>query len=435
MKVKFVINGNSFFYGRMMASYQPLHTFDSMTVDTAVNSLASIQLSQMPRIFLDPTTSQGGEMTLPFLWHFDYVSLVNGDIASLGRFLISELVPLKHTTGGMSINHRVSVSMFAWMEDVQLEAPTATNPSFIIPQSTGISPVSQYLVPRGASTTVLVDAEDTVNKLSLKKDQKVSTDPAIVGLGSVDETNIVSIASTESLLSGFVWPQVNQAESLLYNIRVTPAHFNKSFAGGIARLHFAACCGAVLPFKYWNGTFKIRLQIVASAFHRGRLAIVYDPVKTSLVREDNAAYTQIVDIATCRDVTFSVGPNQDRTMLTYGLPDIIPPTGALYTDNFGTSPLIDYEMGNGTIAIYVLNELTTSAPSATIDNDIQVLVHVSMGDDFQVFVPSGNYARYMLAPGYGGARSPGEKIIPQSTGIDGNCSDVDLVQNSQPHRS
>nr|UNY42033.1 MAG: polyprotein [Picornavirales sp.] len=429
MKIKVMINGNSFFYGRLMMSYWPLEFFDTMTVDGA-NDIDLVQFSQMPRLFLDPTTSQGGEMSLPFFWHNDYVDLISLDYQKLGVLVFHELNNLKHTSGDISVNMRASVSVYAWMENVQLSAPTAINPPFIVPQSTPaegeqitsyqmgfdpsrhVNPVSQFLEPRACSTTICVDQPDTTNKMTIKSDQGLSIDPRILGLGPREEMGIADIASRESYTTKFNWTIAAASDSLLFNIRVTPAL--SGYDSG--RIQFTAACGAVLPFKYWNGTFKMRLQVVASAFHRGRLAVVYDPNGTSVPREDNVAYTQIIDISTCRDVTFSVGPNQDRTLLEYVLPGF---GGGLPSALFGTSQLSGIFTGNGTIAVYVLNELTIPNATAGVNNDVQVNVFTSMDKDFQVFVPSGNHNRY--------------SIVPQSTGVDVTNSEAVIIEESSPY--
>lgn len=66
LHVKVVINGNGFQYGRAMVSYLPFDVFDSLSSNAALLREDLVQASQQPRIFLDPTTSQGGEMILPF---------------------------------------------------------------------------------------------------------------------------------------------------------------------------------------------------------------------------------------------------------------------------------------------------------------------------------------------------------------------------------
>lgn len=435
MKVKVLINGNSFLFGRLMMSYWPLHDYDTMTQDFVDNSDLT-QFSQMPRIFLDPTTSQGGEMTLPFFWHKDYVDLLSTDIEKMGALVFNELAPLKHCNGDTSITSRVTISVYAWIEDLELQGPTAAASPFIVPQSTpGIAPyamgskmqdsreiISQhinYLEPRGSSTIGLIDVPDSVNKLTFTSKQEVSLDPRILGLSNRDELCIRDIASRESYIYNFQWPLSAASETLLTNFRVSPT-LNTTItvpASGSTPLHTAirmpACCGAVLPFEYWNGTFKVRLQVVASAFHRGRLAVVYDPQGTPASRESNTSYTHIVDIASCRDVSFKVGPNQDKTMLKYLVPD-----GTNSTTDISSLPLSPAIYGNGTISVYVINELTVPNPSATTPSSIQINVFISV-EDLDVFVPSGNFSSYCISP--------------QSTGVDLVSSSEDLVDESQPY--
>jgi len=463
MKIKILINGNSFYYGRLMASYWPLSSvdLDTMTLTSDTNGYAVIQFSQMPRIFLDPTTSQGGEMTLPFFWHNDYLDILSTDPTKMGTLAITELVPLKHAAGAVGVSSKVSVTIYAWMENVQLEAPTTTNPAYLIPQADGarsavsleqrisdmnlgsiqphssnIAPyskgdtiemsskmvpvVTQYFEPKGMSTSCLTNVSDTTNKMTLTAEQSVSIDPRIVGLSSQDELDIAYIAGKETYLTRFLWQSDAAFDELLWNIRVTPAHYGKSGPLSTDPYYLTAPCGAVLPFKYWNGTFKLRLQISASAFHRGRLAIVYDPHKTSASREDNVTYSQIVDISTCRDVTFSVGPNQDRTLLSYAVPG---QAEGLTADLHSTVPLNHFDTGNGTIAVYVVNELVTSLPGADANTDIYIAAFVSMGEDFQAFIPSGNSGRFIIRP-----QSTSDEVI-------GSTPEIDQVQVSETYDS
>jgi len=435
LKLKFLINGNSFFYGKMMISWWPLSLLDVITSNTS--SVASIvQFSQMPRVILDPTTSQGGELSVPFFWHNDYLDMNSSDINNMGQLVYKTLTPLKHTSGENSVNTRVSISVYAWLEDVQLEGPTATNSTVLVPQSTnGVSsptippylmgssisekhplePNGQYVQPRGISNVLLTDNHDTVNKLTLTKEQQVSVDPRVLGLGPDDEMLINKIASRESYLQSFNWPTSASREDLLWNVRVTPALWAANFETPYYRLQFTAACGAVMPFRYWNGTFKLRLQIVASAFHKGRLAVVYDPHRTAAVREDNVAYTQIIDISECRDVVFKVGPNQDRSLISFELPSSV--TSGVY----GASALSNSIYGNGTIAIYVLNELAVPNPLSGVNNDISINIFTSMDDDFEVYVPTSNFGQYT--------------IVPNSTGLDSTTDAEGSVQISEPYET
>jgi hypothetical protein len=436
MKVKVLINGNSFYFGRVMMSYWPLWSLDTMTQN--INGTSDfIQFSQMPRIFLDPCTSQGGEMTLPFFWHNDYIDLLSNDKDALGKLVFNEMNVLKHCNGDQSIASTVSISLYVWLEDVELQGPTAARATYIVPQSTQpkigpyakgselkgssnvLNPSPSFFVPRGISNMNLTDVCDTTNKMTFTSSQEVSMDPRILGLSDRDEMNIKDIASRESFLVTSGWTLNEPVGDIVASFRVTPNLHNQFFvaaAGGVpahTALLFPACCGAVLPFTFWNGTFKIRMQIVASAFHRGRLAVVYDPQGSVATREDNVQYTHIIDIATCRDVTFKVGPNQEKTMLRY-----LPPEPGNQTFDISTTPLSPAAYGNGTITVYVLNELTLPNVATGTPNIININYFVSI-DDLDVFVPSDNYADYLIAP--------------QSTGVSMSAQSEDLVEESDAY--
>jgi hypothetical protein len=46
LHLKFVINGNSFFYGRLMACYQPFEVYDDLTVNAGLIEQDNVQMSQ-----------------------------------------------------------------------------------------------------------------------------------------------------------------------------------------------------------------------------------------------------------------------------------------------------------------------------------------------------------------------------------------------------
>jgi hypothetical protein len=449
LKIKILVNGNSFYYGRLMACYQPFEQLDTLTANAALVPEDNVQMSQFPRIFIDPTTSQGGEMELPFFWPYDYCSLLDESYNYLGALTIRQLTALKHTSGDTSLSNQINVSVYAWMEDIALEAPTATNISTIVPQSekderkdaikgpvekiaTAVEAVTSSLArvpllapyatpaqvgasaikgvaskfgwcspsiidppkpykPQPCSNTAVTNGADTSQKLTIDGKQEVTVDPRTIGLGTQDELEISYISSRESYLTNFAWNLTTAAESHLFSVRVDPMLYDLATVGGKVTTFLTAMAGASMPFQYWNGTIKIRFQIVASTFHRGRLAIVYDPNSSTANREDNVAYTEIIDIASCRDFTISIGPNQESTLIPR-----LAFNGAQVP--FSTSPMASIGDGNGVISAYVLNELTIPNTGTSVNNDISVNVFVSTGDDFEVFVPDSEFTSFVIKP-------------------------------------
>lgn len=138
LHLRFLINGNGFHYGRAIASYNPLHTLDEFTIDRAFISQDVIAASQRPHIYLDPTTSQGGDMCLPFFWLKNALNICEEEWRNMGEVVIQSIQNLKHANGATD---RVTISVFAWATEVTLSMPTSSNPGQFSPQS-GLEPQS-----------------------------------------------------------------------------------------------------------------------------------------------------------------------------------------------------------------------------------------------------------------------------------------------------
>jgi len=443
LKVKVVLNGNGFHYGRAIMSYTPLHNLDNMTVDRSFFIQDVVQASQRPHIYLDPTLSQGGEMTLPFFWHKNYLSVPNQEWTEMGEMVIHGMQNLKHANGA---SDNVTISIFAWAEDVSLSIPTSVAPGGLVPQSGlesgakdeyGTGPISKpaSIIARAAGSLVAApvigayaratqigagaiatiasifgysrpinvdpihsykpiylgnmantNAEDTSCKLSTDIKQELTLDPRVVGLGDTDEMVIKQIAMRESFLTRFNWSLNKTPESLLFSCVVDPGVHNILDSGLISvERHLPACAFACEPFKYWKGSLDYRFQIVSSNYHKGRIKIVYEPFNfTSLTAEYNTNYTYILDIAESKDFTVKIGWGQTQAFRKH-LPLDSNLSSMFATNGTNVTYTPDSGYGNGIINVYVVNELTV--PNTISNNDIQVNVFVSACDDFEVAVP------------------------------------------------
>jgi hypothetical protein len=124
LHVKFMVNGNAFYYGRLLASYQPRHLSDDLTVNRALVSADNVEASQRPHIFIDPCTNQAGEITCPFLCDTDALNIPKGDWRKMGEMSLRELTQLRHANGA---TEPITITVMAWMSEVTLSAPTAAN--------------------------------------------------------------------------------------------------------------------------------------------------------------------------------------------------------------------------------------------------------------------------------------------------------------------
>lgn len=459
LHVKFIINGNGFQYGRCIASYLPYANLDTLSVNSALVPQDIVQASQQPHVFLNPTTSSGGDMIIPFFSHTSNVNIVDGDYKDLGRIVIRSINPLKHANGGTDV---VTISTFAWLEDVQLGGLTGINAGALFPQSgketetdeanvkgmisgpatalqeaamalSSIPTIAPYALATSkaagmvgaaakalgycapiqtksadpyrflpSSSMATVTTPSSHAKLSVDDKQELSIDPRIAGLGSDDPLHIATIARRESYLTTFNWEIGQSPKTFLWVSRVTPGMW-ASVAGPPTSYHLTSLCVASLPFDYWRGTIRFRFQVVASTFHKGRLRIIYDPKFVSS-DEYNLNYSRIVDIAEENDFTIEVGMTQETDFLETYAPGR-DPTSNVYR----TTPYSGSGKGNGDIGVLIMNELTS--PNSTVNNDVQINVFVSAGDDFEVAVPTDEkYGPLVFKP------QSGTEIVPEALG-------------------
>jgi len=122
LKIKVLVNGNSFYYGRALLSYNPFILDDQVTKNRAFYEQDLVQASQKPHILLDPTASQGGELVLPYIWPENWLDVTSANWEDyMGMCTIHDFDILRHANGGTD---PITVVIFAWAEDVCLSVPT-----------------------------------------------------------------------------------------------------------------------------------------------------------------------------------------------------------------------------------------------------------------------------------------------------------------------
>jgi hypothetical protein len=451
LKVKVVINGNPFAYGRIMVSYNPLWYWDYMShTNFTDRETMLVQQSQRPKLFIDPCTSTGGTMTLPFFHYKNYISIPSGDFDQLGEICVMSTTPLKNVNGGTDT---IDMSIFAWAENVSLSVPTHENMPALQPQSgkevdeanekgtisgpattvanmarsaaaiPTISPFAMatskvaegiastaklfgmsrppmtaeptHVRPIAAGSLALTNTPARVEKLSVDEKQELTIDPRISGLPDPsDQMSILSIAQKETYITQFTWPITGQYDDLLFNMRVTPMLSVEGPTVGTALSSvIPAITAAAMPFSYWTGCIKYRFQIVCSAFHRGRLRIVYDPNFLDSSPEDNVNYCEVIDLSAKNDFSIVIHNSQKIPILPTDSENLADSPG----DNFGTTRFLSLDPStNGVLGVYVQNAL--SVPGSLVGNDVQINVFASAGDDFEVFAPNNAVRNFVFYP-------------------------------------
>jgi len=481
LNVKFLVTGNGFHYGRMLVSYLPKETSDGMTQIRNNNNLDLIEASQRPMLQLDPTTSTGGTLSLPFYHEYDAFDVTSTDCINMGEINMRVINQLEQANGNTDA---VRIKVLAWAEDVHLSIPTVSNahgivaqsgktnanksskqdeygdgiisrPASIVAKISGMLSQAPFIGPYARATSIAAGATanvakmfgfsrptqleairfykptymgdlaacntvDTSQRLALDAKQEVTIDSRTAGLGGDDEMPLKCIATRESYLDTFVWLMSDLPGDELFDIRVTP-RVNGTNGGAFPEYHMPAVCYASVPFRLWRGTMRYRFQVVASAYHRGRLRIVYDPSGSTLSPEYNVQYSAIVDLGEKRDFTVDVGWGNNKGFLAMN--PIFTGTGYSKVRNTLASTA---QTANGNITVYVMNDLT--APSATVAN-IAINVFVSAGDDIEFADPSTEHLSNLSVFQTQSGTADVDKVTSDK-GVDMPDTDVDLKVTS-----
>lgn len=442
LHLKFLINGNSFYWGSLMASYYPLpvasrNPFYFTQAEFLPDLMAA---SQRPKILLDPTTNQGGEMVLPFFWDEDNYDITSGLMNDIGQIWMTSLVELNNVTGTNPIN----ISVFAWVSDIKLSGPTAVNPTGLAPQAEKVTkassgkdefseegPISKpaaiiskiagklekapvigpyAMATKMAATTVgsiakqfgycrpreisdpmqykntqtgdlaTTDAVDTSASLALTAKRELTIDPRTTGLSEVDELEFKHLYMKESYLTSIPWQSSDLQSQILFSAPVTPMLANvdaRTIPPTEDGTGLTPAGFVAAPFRYWRGTMCMRFQFVGSAYHKGRVILQWDPAAGSTTVETNLVFSQVIDVAEKRDFTMKVKWGSNFPALQVnGIPQ---QTNYEFLDVAPTN----LNFHNGNIKMFVDNRL---AYIATNTDPVAFNVFVSW-EDLEVFGP------------------------------------------------
>lgn len=256
-----------------------------------------------------------------------------------------------------------------------------------------------FMRPMPYGNLANVVGSDPIIKLTVDPKQELTVDPATVGLPGDDQMAIGYIIKKEAWVDTIPWSQAVLANRKLYSAAVLPIFGPATNPGDpdVAVLWQTPLSFASRPFQYWSGSIKYRFQIVASQFHRGRIAIQYDPspdagfTSTTVPPPMNERYTRVVDISVERDFTIEIKWSQVEA---YRFVNDEPVANRWATIGaVGSGISTDINRTNGRFEMYVLNELT----SPLDDADVEINLYISAGDDFELKAPTDNLSLYAYA--------------------------------------
>jgi len=475
---KVVVSGTPFHYGRAIACYQPLHRYDDASQYSHLIQDSLVRMTNLPKVFIDPSDSSGGYLEMPFFYHRDYVNITKREWINIGNIYLRTLNTLKHANNGTD---DVTVTTFAWMKDVELAALTSIESQALVPQmgeideansqgyisgpatkvaglasklgkvpmigpyadatstmASGVASMAKLfgmsrpsqtknvepIRPEAVSSVALTTVPDRSAKMSVDDKQEMSIDPRISGMDApVDPLSIQNIVSHESWFETFDWPIAAGPETFLFNVRVNPMIWREN-AG---TLYLTSTAFAALPFNSWTGSMEFRFQVVCSKMHNGKLRINYDPNYSSATLGPSfnqylTSYSKVIDLRHQTDCTISVPMNQVQTFMEMPIPGADAPTEVYSETQYAA---ISDTLFNGTLSVYVLNELTT--PSSLANNDVQINVYVKGGSDLTFREPTNIIGRYAYEPAGFGAQLG--KLEPQLGEIN---PEGDVVEENMP---
>lgn len=424
MKIRIQITASPFYYGMMKVVYRPLVNIrgNSITSDGAFKFL--INLSQLPSIDVIPGKQDAYEMTLPFLYHQNYVNLQSlAAVTDLGRLDYVVYNGLESANGVSGSG--ITVATYAWFEDVELSGASCGyavqsdeyGEGAVSKPASWVASAASYFenipvigpfatatrIGAGAIssiarlfgfTNVPVIADSTpmrpeafpklasseigfpVEKLTFDPKNELSVDPRIVGLQSgTDEMNICNITSHESFLTRVSWLTSDAADYLLFYSRINPSMFDIDAAAN-PQVFTTPMCMVSKAFADWRGSIIFRFQFIVSKYHKGKVIISFDPSGSALrnlgnqTNTSSVVYTTIVDLGETQDVEFEIPYQQAVQFLNLRSTWIANKNFASRTTY--ASHIVDPNYDNGLITVRVLNTLTAPIATSSIDMNVYV---------------------------------------------------------------
>nr|ULF50558.1 MAG: hypothetical protein 2 [Marnaviridae sp.] len=438
LKVKFVVNASPFYAGALYFAYSPLQALNGSTIIADSAGLELWPYSQRPGVWVFPQTCSGGEITLPFFYHKNWLDITSSqDTSDMGLFTPCLYAPLTSCNGVTGTS--IIINIYAWAEDVKLHAPTTKlalqsdefdyKPSQIasavsaaakklsripiigpymkatsvvatklsnsaaalgftnVPNMDTVQPYKQYPYPHTSTCDVSIPQD----RLVVDPKNEVTIDPRTVGLDGTDELSIAYIAGRETYIGSATLSTSDAVDQLSFAAAVTPGIITTAnIADQTKPIQYTACGYVATQFRYWRGDLIYRFKFIATRFHKGRVRITWDPINniSNVVPDYTTVFNEVVDIGAEQDLEIRVPYSQATTFL-----QSLPSTG-LVTMTGSSVPTSTN--ANGYITMRVVNPL--SGPLATAS--ISVLVFVRAADNIEFAVPTNRQQTLTSQTGY-----------------------------------
>jgi hypothetical protein len=439
--LRFMINSNKFLYGTVAVYYLPLAGFATYNQRTRYTSA-----SQLPGLRMGSSHNFTQELELPFVWITDWYDLTTlaSDFRTIGEVTFEVINSLKNVNSLTDANDKVEISVWAWVEDIELSGLTAcdvfsqssemedadgiiSGPASAVAAVSGtvadmmgdsligrlarsteigsraISRIATLagfsrppnikglarMKPDPYSNTAVCVGGDTPYKLTVDPQQELTVDGTYCGLSNDDDMTIACIAQTESYIGTVTFSTIHSTGTNIssYPVRpIMPTHI--SSVGSDNPMELPAITFASIPFTWWKGSIDYRFEVIATPFHKGRLRVVYEPTSTFAGAYDyNRNFQHVIDISETHDFSIRVEWSQMEHWKRVTASDAFTThanTEVFPIDGNVFLPGVD----NGRLTISVVNEL--SVPDRTLNftiNPVEINVYMKAGPDFELAVP------------------------------------------------
>lgn len=214
--------------------------------------------------------------------------------------------------------------------------------------------------------------DDTNFRVTLDPKQELTVDPRVIG-SDQDDMTIASMASRLSFLQTFQWAgdDVTMATPLFIG-RINPCLV--TFITDVTKNYIqpTALAYSAAPFSYWRGDIVFRFEIVCSQYHRGKLAIFYEPnaSQMTLINADlsfNKQFIRVIDIQQTQTFEVSVKWAAYRAWLR-----VNNAAAAVLNTSLSYSGTENQGFCNGYIGIVPFTSLTSPSSSPVVDINVYV---------------------------------------------------------------
>lgn len=421
-KLRFVVNGFAFYYGRLHMTAFPTPGFNGLqSQPTTSRYLNSVNQSfQMPHVSIDPSLSQTYDLDLPWYSARDWydmtltVSAEDNPEIELGAAVISPLQSANTTPPT-----DVTIQIYVIMSEVELTIPcsyptteaarlqlqgvtaeadektpvadaTATMATAMgalakIPSlSTWASPLAGglgvassiarwlgYGKPVHVASSLmsfqpienmsLMNGRSEAVKIAGDEMAEMGVSCQIPGIGSDEDMVLANVISRPGLVSIITW---TAGITLIGEANVNPVVVEQLIGATSPEiLRQPTPLGWISNlFHFWTGSIIYDIEVVCSGFHRGTLGVSWLPFGTtppgSFRDYPNTFMSQVIDIAATRKISFEVPWGRSVPWEKTG------------NDN----------RRNGSLIFYEINTLKAVTPTAVV----QIVVTHRAGHDFDL---------------------------------------------------